>query len=113
VDVRSVAWVNEPPPNLEVNVPEDLKPGVYANGAMVWHTPYEFTLDFFATQPRPPDSSSVPCHVTARVKIPPTVVFELLRALNDNMTKYEAQFGEIRRVRPVDRGGGGGGEAER
>jgi hypothetical protein len=32
----------------------------------------------------------------ARVKIPTTVIFDVLRALNENMTRYEASFGEIR-----------------
>jgi hypothetical protein len=39
----------------------------------------------------------VPCRVVARVKIPPTVVFSLIRAINENMTRYEQAFGEIQR----------------
>ena len=91
-------------PRIQIQVPEALQPGAYANGAMVRHTPYEFTLDFFATQPPTPDApNTVQALVTARVKIPPTVVFDLLRAVNENMTKYEAQFGEIPRVKQVTR----------
>ena len=37
----------------------------------------------------------MPCRITARVKVPPTLVFEIIRALNDNMTVYEGQFGAI------------------
>ena len=89
-------------PELRISVPDDVQPGVYANGAMVWHSPYEFTIDFFSTQPSAPDAPGVvPCLVTSRVKIPPTVIFDLLKALNDNMTRYEGQFGEIRRVEPL------------
>ena len=66
---------------------------------MVWHTPYEFTLDFIAIQPPDPEMPQVGQGlVTARVKIPPTVIFALLKALNENMTKYEAKFGEIPRI---------------
>ena len=87
---------------LRINVPDDVQPGVYANGAMVWHSPYEFTIDFFSTQPSPQDEPGVvPCLVSSRVKIPPTVIFDLLKALNENMTRYEGQFGEIRRVEPL------------
>ena len=90
-------------PELRITVPEDVAAGVYANGAMVWHSPYEFTIDFFSTQPTAPDApDAVPCLVTSRVKIPPTVIFDLLKALNENMTGYERQFGEIHRIEPRD-----------
>lgn len=88
-------------PQFQINVPDALEAGTYANGAMVWHTAYEFTLDFITLQPGDPDSPDVvPCRVVSRVRIPPTVIFDLLRALNDNMTKYEQRFGEIRRIEP-------------
>src|SRR5881398_747620 len=81
---------------LQINVPDDLAAGVYSNMVLVWHTAYEFTLDFAAIEPS--DSNRVPCRVVARVRIPPTVIFDLMRALNENMAKYEASFGEIKRV---------------
>jgi Protein of unknown function (DUF3467) len=94
--------------NFQVQVPPDLEGGVYANFLSVWHTGHEFTLDFSATQPPqmvdPDDPGSpvnVPCRVVARVKIPPTLVFDVIRAMNENMTRYESVFGEIRR--PDDR----------
>jgi hypothetical protein len=40
--------------------------------------------------------------VVARVKIPVTVLFDVLRALNENMTRYEQVFGEIRRPEPPE-----------
>ena len=87
------------PTEFEVQVPPELEPGVYANFLGVWHTAYEFTLDFASTQP--PQHTEVgvrvPCRVVARIKMPVGVVFDVLRALNDNMTKYEEVFGEIRR----------------
>ena len=89
---------------FELNVPPELEGGVYANVLGVWHTAYEFTLDFAAMQPPqvldesdPASPTHVPCRVVARVKIPVTAVFDLIRAVNDNMTKYEEHFGEIHR----------------
>jgi hypothetical protein len=89
---------------FRVDVPEKETGGRYANFLSVWHTGHEFTLDFSATQPPQPQNSDdpespvvVPCHVVARVRIPPSLVFDVLRALNDNMTRYEAMFGEIQR----------------
>ena len=101
-----MAVEGEPQRQVQMNVPEAVQAGAYADGAAVWHTPYEFTLDFFAIQP--PDSESpdvLQCLTTARVKIPPTVIFDLLKALNENMTKYEAQFGEIPRIEPREQEG--------
>jgi len=35
--------------------------------------------------------------VVARLKVPVSLVFDVIRALNEEMTVYEQQFGEIRR----------------
>jgi Protein of unknown function (DUF3467) len=88
---------------FQFTVPDEVAPGVYSNMVLVWHTPYEFTLDFSAIEPS--DANRVPCRVVSRVRIPPTVIFDLMRALNENMAKYEASFGEIKRL------GGGGPQA--
>jgi hypothetical protein len=51
----------------------------------------------------------VDCRVVSRVKIPVTVLFDVLRALNENMTRYEQVFGEIRRPEgPPDEPGSNG-----
>src|SRR5687767_11664501 len=90
------------PTNFNFQVSPDMEGGVYANFLGVWHTGHEFTLDFAVTQPAivpesPTEPTTVPCRVVARVKIPPSVIFEILRALNQNMTIYENTFGEIQR----------------
>ena len=94
----------ERPAQFELAVPPELESGVYANVLGVWHTVYEFTLDFASMQPPqvrdeddPASPAVVPCRVVSRVTVPVTGVFDLIRALNENMTKYEERFGEIRR----------------
>ena len=92
----------ERPTNFNVQLPPELEGGTYANFLGVWHTGYEFTLDFAVTQPPviPEDEAepiTVPCRVVTRVKIPPTLIFDIMRALNENMTTYENTFGEIQR----------------
>lgn len=42
----------------------------------------------------------IPCRVVARVKIPPTLVFDMIKTLNENMTRYEETYGEIRAPEP-------------
>jgi hypothetical protein len=105
---------SEPPeePELQilVNCPAELEAGVYSNMLSVWHSAYEFTLDFAVTLParsgETEGSAEIPCKVVARVKIPPTMIFNVLQALNQNMDHYEARFGAIQR--PEDREGSGG-----
>jgi hypothetical protein len=86
------------PVRVELRVSDDVEPGVYANLLSVWHSAHEFTLDFGTTLPplMGPDGGTVqPARVTARVKLPPTVVFAVLRALNENLTAYEAAYGPV------------------
>ena len=89
-------------PEFQVVVPPGEEAGLYSNFLGVWHSPYEFTLDFCVTQPPQPSEADpertvMPCLVVSRVKIPVTLIFDVVRALNENMTRYEETFGEIRR----------------
>jgi hypothetical protein len=89
-------------PEFQVVVPPGEEAGVYANFLGVWHSPYEFTLDFCVTQPPQPSEADpvrtvMPCLVVSRIKIPVTLIFDVVRALNENMTRYEDTFGEISR----------------
>ncbi len=92
---------NNMPVAFEMQIADDLLPGVYSNFLGVWHTAHEFTLDFAVTQPpsaaQAPDGTpvtKVPCHVVTRVKVPPTVIFDFLRTLNENLSTWEQTFGE-------------------
>ena len=89
------------PIELQLDVPPELEGGTYANVLNVWHTAYEFTLDFGVMQQvgEPEDADApvqVPVRVVSRVRIPVTLLFEVLKALNTNMTGYESTFGSIR-----------------
>lgn len=90
------------PPEFAVQVPDDLAGGVYSNIVAVWHTPYEFTLDFAVLQPAQivtdEDGNKkpvIPARVVSRVKIPPAAVFELMQALSKNERMYEERIGPI------------------
>ena len=111
----AVVSAHEDPPPREVQYRVDIAPedqgGEYANFLAVWHSPHEFTLDFCGLQPGQPadpeDETSpfvLPCRVVSRVRIPVSVVFDVLRALNENMTRYEDTFGPIKRIEPKSQG---------
>lgn len=89
-------------PNLQYRIAEDLEGGVYANNVVIWHTGHEFTFDFASRLPTGSGDAggdNVPFRVVSRVKVPVSLVFEVLKAINTNMAKYEETFGEIREVK--------------
>lgn len=75
---------------LEIQVDEEVAQGVYANLAVVNHSDAEFTLDFIFVQPQAPRAK-----VRSRVITSPKHVKRLLMALEDNLKKYEEQFGAV------------------
>jgi hypothetical protein len=94
---------------FEMSISENDVIGVYSNFLGVWHTAHEFTLDFAVTQPAMAGSDEdgnpvtrVPCQVVARVRVPPTVLFDFLRTINDNLSTYESTFGSIHRPESGD-----------
>ena len=89
----------------EFDIPEGLSAGVYANALLIWHTAHEFTLDFGVFQRRAAsnDEEKPPVRLVSRVRMPVTLILDVLRALNVAMTQYERRFGEIRQ--PEERNG--------
>ena len=78
--------------NQQINVKIDdatLK-GVYANAMGVTHSKEEFVLDFLNIYPW--QKSGI---VTSRVVTSPGHMKRIYRALEENVKKYEQQFGKI------------------
>ena len=75
-------------PSMEL--PDDLEP-VYSNMARISHTPSELTVDFARMLP-----GQKQMKVLARMLLSPVGAKLLLRALAENIARYEASFGEIR-----------------
>jgi hypothetical protein len=75
---------------INIEVPPDLE-ATYANFAMITHSPSEIIIDFARVLPNTPKSK-----VHARIVTTPMHAKLLLRALTENLEKYEAQFGEIK-----------------
>ncbi len=89
-------------PQHQISMPEDLVPGVYADFVSVWHGKNAFVLDFAAMAAPPQlvqtdDGREVPVmnsQIVARVRIPPEQVFEIMKALEQQLTAWEATNGE-------------------
>lgn len=89
-------------PQPQVRTPEKWNTGVYANGVGVWFTQTDFTLDFVVNLPpevgQDGDGNQIllsPQEVVARVKLPPPLVFQVMRNLSTNLDRYEQQYGSI------------------
>lgn len=75
---------------FQIELKDDIAQGTYSNLAVISHSSSEFVLDFIRVVP------GVPKHrVQSRVIMAPEHAKRLLRALLDNVNKYEANFGEI------------------
>jgi hypothetical protein len=79
-----------PHPSPPLEVPPDLD-AVYANLVRIAHTPSELVLDFAQLIP-----GTSPAQVRARIIMSPLGVKLLHRALSENLSRYEAAFGEIK-----------------
>ena len=102
---------NKPPAQQQFNIElsEEIAEGVYSNLVMISHSPEEFILDFIRVMPGVPKA-----RVKSRIIITPQHAKRLLRALADNIEKYEAAHGEIEERTPPGQPiqfGGMGGEA--
>lgn len=83
---------NQNPNNqLQIELKEEVAQGTYANLAIITHSSSEFILDFVRVMPGIPKAG-----VQSRVVLAPEHAKRLLRALEENIGKYEREFGEIR-----------------
>lgn len=75
---------------LNIELPEELAEGVYSNLAIISHSASEFVIDYVRIMPNVPKAK-----VKSRVVMTPPHAKRLLRALAENVKKFEAQFGQI------------------
>ena len=77
------------PKEIRVDFPKELLGGVYSNNMAVSHTGEEFIMDFIMLAP--PSGA-----VNARIIVSPGHIKRIVKALQDNISKYEQKFGNIR-----------------
>lgn len=76
---------------LQIELKEEVALGVYSNLAVIAHSSSEFVLDFIRVLP-----GMSKANVQSRIVLAPEHAKRLLRALQDNIEKYEAVMGPIR-----------------
>ncbi|MFA9405401.1 MAG: DUF3467 domain-containing protein [Anaerolineales bacterium] len=77
------------PSRLPVHVPPELKP-TYANFALITHSRSEIVIDFALIMPQSPQAK-----VQNRIVMTAFNAKLLSRALNQHISRFEAQHGEI------------------
>lgn len=81
---------NEQQNNIQIELNDEVAQGTYSNLAIIAHSSSEFVLDFVRIMPGIPKA-----RVQSRIILTPEHAKRLLMALNENIVKYENQFGEI------------------
>ena len=94
-----------PAKKINIELSQEMAEGVYANLAMISHSNTEFVMDFICLMP-----GLQKARVKSRVVITPGHARRLLHALEENIQRYENNFGAIKDDHqnphfPVDFGG--------
>ncbi len=84
---------------INIELKEDMALGKYSNLAIVTHSMSEFVIDFINVMPNVPHAP-----VVSRVILTPEHARNLLNALDNNISKYEASYGEINDIVNEDGG---------
>jgi predicted transcriptional regulator len=75
---------------INIELPEEIAEGVYSNLAIISHSNAEFVVDFIRMMPNVPKAK-----VKSRIVLTPQHAKRLLKALAENVKKFETQFGVI------------------
>src|SRR3990167_7453239 len=76
---------------LNIELSEEVAEGIYSNLAIITHSHSEFALDFIKVMPGVPKAK-----VKARIILTPQHAKRLMKALKDNIGKFESVHGQIK-----------------
>ena len=76
---------------LNIELTEEMADGTYANLAIITHSFAEFVMDYVNVMPNMPKAK-----VKARIVMTPQHAKRLMKALIENVKRFEAQYGTIK-----------------
>jgi hypothetical protein len=76
---------------LNIELGDDVAEGIYSNLAIITHSNSEFVVDFVRMMPGVPKAK-----VKSRIILTPQHAKRLMKALNENVAKYESVHGPIK-----------------
>ena len=90
-------------PHLDIELSEEIAEGIYSNLAIITHSQSEFVIDFIKMMPGVPKA-----RVKSRILLTPQHAKRLVKALAENLQKFEQQNGKIKDIEngfPIGFGG--------
>lgn len=87
---------NQQPNQLNIEISEEVAEGVYANLAIITHSHAEFVIDFVNVMPGTPKSK-----VKSRIILTPQHAKRFMKALTENVTRFENLNGKIQDLEEV------------
>lgn len=81
---------------INIELPEDIADGEYANLAIITHSNQEFVVDFVRLTPGVPKAK-----VKSRIILIPQHAKRLMMALGENVRKFEQAHGEIKEFEQI------------
>lgn len=92
---------NQDPNQINIELSEEIADGIYSNLAIITHSPAEFVVDFVRMLPGTPKAK-----VKSRIILTPQHAKRLMKALIDNVNKFESVHGTIKDLDNGPKGGG-------
>ena len=93
-----------PEGQINIELGEDVAEGIYSNLAIITHSHTEFVIDFVRLMPGVPKAK-----VKSRIVLTPQHAKRLMKALKENISKYESVHGPIKDIEqpglPMNLGG--------
>ena len=86
----------QPATQLNIEISEEVAEGSYANLAIITHSHAEFVIDFVNVMPGTPKSK-----VKSRIILTPQHAKRLMKALTENIGKFEAINGTIKDIEEI------------
>jgi len=82
---------------LNIELSEEIAEGIYSNLAIITHSNSEFVIDFIKIMPGTPKAK-----VKSRILLTPQHAKRLMKALQDNIEKFESAIGPIKDHGPTN-----------
>lgn len=82
---------------LNIQINEEIAEGTYANLAIITHSHAEFIVDFVNVMPGTPKSK-----VKSRIILTPMHAKRFMRALVENIERYESENGNIQDMEEIE-----------
>ncbi len=89
--------VQQPQNQLNIEITEEMAEGIYANLAIITHSNSEFVLDFVSVMPGTPKSK-----VKSRIIFTPMHAKRFMKALKENIDRFEATNGQIQDMEQIE-----------